>query len=70
MWVIVLDSVAVAIRVCGASGADVPPALFAIVQSLIWGTAAYVACGPGWVVRVCLVGTDEGIRSSEQTIYE
>ena len=56
VWIIVLGSIAVAFAVFGASSADVPPILFAIMLSLIYGIAAYLVFGVGWAVRVCLVG--------------
>ena len=59
VWIIVLGSIAVAFAVFGASSADVPPILFAIMLSLIYGIAAYLVFGVGWAVRVCLVGMEE-----------
>ena len=53
-----LGSIAVAFAVFGASSADVPPILFAIMLSLIYGIAAYLVYGVGWAVRVCLVGME------------
>ena len=64
VWIIVLGSVAVAFAVFGASSADVPPILFAIMLSLIYGIAAYLVYGVGWAVRVCLVGTDASRNGS------
>ena len=58
VWTIVLGSIAVASAVFGASSADVPPILFAIMLSLIYGIAAYLVFGVGWAVRVCLVGSE------------
>ena len=64
VWIIVLGSIAVAFAVFGASSADVPPILFAIMLSLIYGIAAYLVYGVGWAVRVCLVGTEASKESS------
>ena len=64
VWIIVLVSIAVAFAVFGASSVDVPPILFAIMLSLIYGIAAYLVYGVGWAVRVCLVGSEASNKRS------
>ena len=60
VWIIVLGSIAVAFVVIGASSADVPPILFAIILSLIYGTLAYVVYGVG-VGGACVFGGYGGV---------
>ena len=58
VMIIVLVSLSVAFAIYGVSNADVEPISFTIMLSLIYGMAAYVVFGVGWVVRGCLVGTE------------
>ena len=54
----VLVSLSVAFAIYGVSNSDVEPIWFTIMLSLIYGIAAYVVFGVGWVVRGCLVGME------------
>lgn len=58
VWISVLGSIAVAFAIYGVSNTDVQPVWFALMLSMIYGIAAYVVFGVGWVVRGCLVGTE------------
>ena len=58
VWISVLGSIAVAFAIYGVSNTDVQPVWFAVMLSMIYGIAAYVVFGVGWVVRGCLVGTE------------
>ena len=56
VMIILLVSLSLAFAIYGVSNSDVEPIWFTIMLSLIYGTLAYVV----WVVRGCLLGTENG----------